>query len=163
MSEDTPVLHMLCGKAAAGKSTLCERLVTPRTIVIAQDHWMSKLYTEELQTVADYIRLVPRLRGAIGPHVVDILRAGLCVVMDWPANTIATRAWMRSLFESAGASHQLHFLDVPDEICLARLQIRNAEGRHEYSVSRAEFKELSRYFEPPTQAEGFDIVIYREG
>src|SRR4051794_13312841 len=58
MTKDTPVLHMLCGKAAAGKSTLCERLVTPRTIVIAQDHWMSKLYTEELQTVADYVRLV---------------------------------------------------------------------------------------------------------
>src|SRR5436190_23809007 len=74
MSEDTPVLHMLCGKAAAGKSTLCERLVTPRTIVIAQDHWMSKLYTEELQTVADYIRLVPRLRSAIGPHVGHIAR-----------------------------------------------------------------------------------------
>jgi hypothetical protein len=83
--------------------------------------------------------------------------------MDWPANTIATRAWMRSLFESAGASHRLHFLDVPDEICLARLQIRNAEGRHEYNVSPAEFEELSRYFEPPTEAEGFDIVIYREG
>jgi len=163
MSEDMPVLHMLCGKAAAGKSTLCERLVTPRTIVIAQDHWMSKLYPDELQTVADYIRLIPRLRSAIGPHVVDILRAGLCVVMDWPANTRATRAWVRSVFESAGAAHQLHFLDVPDAVCLARLGKRNAEGRHQYQVSRAEFEELSRYFEPPTEAEGFDLVIYREG
>jgi len=35
MSESTPVLHMLCGKLAAGKSTLCEYLATPRTIVIA--------------------------------------------------------------------------------------------------------------------------------
>ena len=64
---------------------------------------------------------------------------------------------------TAGASHQLHFLDVPDEVCLARLQRRNAEGRHEYNVSRAEFEELSSYFEPPTPAEGFDIAIYREG
>ena len=163
MSEDTPVLHMLCGKVAAGKSTLSRQLATPRTIVIAQDHWMSKLYKEEVQSVADYVRLVPRLCNAIGPHVADILRAGLCVVMDWPANTIAGRAWMRGIFELAGASHKLHFLDVPDEVCLARLQNRNAEGRHEYNVSRGEFEELSSYFQPPTQAEGFDIVIHHEG
>jgi len=163
MSEAAPVLYMLCGKVAAGKSTLGQRLATPGSIVIAQDHWMSKLYKQELQSVADYARLIPRLRDAIGPHVADLLRAGLCVVMDWPANTIASRAWMRRIFESAGASHQLHFLDVPDEVCLARLQVRNAEGRHEYTVSRAEFEELTRYFEPPTPAEGFDIVIHREG
>lgn len=46
---------------------------------------MSKLYKEELQTVADYIRLIPRLRDAMGPHVTDLLRAGLSVVLDWPA------------------------------------------------------------------------------
>lgn len=90
---------------------------------------MSKLYQEELQSVADYVRLVPRLRNAIGPHVADILRAGLCVVIDWPANTITSRVWMRNILESTGASHQLHFLDVPDEVCLARLRHRNAEGR----------------------------------
>jgi predicted kinase len=154
---------MLCGKVAAGKSTLCARLATPRSIVIAQDHWMSNLYKEELQSVADYIRLVPRLRNAIGPHITNLLRAGLCVVMDWPANTVASRAWMRGLFEAAGASHKLHFLDVPDDVCLARLYVRNADGRHEYTVSRAEFEELGRYFEPPTPAEKFDVVIYRAG
>ena len=161
MSKYIPVLHMLCGKAAAGKSTLSKQLATPRTIVIAQDHWMSRLYEEEVQTVADYVRLVPRLCNAMGPHVADILRAGLCVVMDWPANTVAGRAWMRQIFEAAGASHKLHFLDVEDAVCLARLQNRNAEGRHEYKVSPAEFDELGRYFQPPTPAEGFDIVIHR--
>jgi predicted kinase len=153
---------MLCGKVAAGKSTLSTRLITPGTVVIAQDHWMSKLYKEELQTVADYIRLVPRLRDAMAPHLVDLLRARLSVVLDWPANTVASRAWMRGVFEAAGAAHKLHVLDVTDEVCLARLQARNAEGRHEYQVSRAEFDELSRHFEPPTPAEGFDIVLHRQ-
>ena len=161
MSEVKPIMHMVCGKVAAGKSTLCERLTTSNTIVIAQDHWMSNLYKDELKSVTDYIRLVSRLRDAMGPHIAEILRSGVSVVMDWPANTIASRAWMRGIFESAGASHQLHFLDIPDEICLARLQIRNAEGRHAFSVSQAEFEELGRYFEPRTPAEGFDIIIHR--
>jgi predicted kinase len=162
MADRMPVLHMVCGKVAAGKSTLCRRLAAPGMVVVAQDHWMSKLYKEELQTVADYNRLVPRLRDAMGPHLVDLLGVGLSVVLDWPANSIASRAWMRGIFEAAGAAHKLHFLDVADEVCLARLDARNAEGRHEYQVTRAEFDELTRYFVPPTPAEGFDIVLHRE-
>ena len=31
---------------------------------------------------------------------------------------------------SAGAAHRLHFLDVPDDVCKARLRQRNAAGTH---------------------------------
>jgi predicted kinase len=96
----------------------------------------------------------------MGPHVVALLRAGLTVVLDWPANTVASRAWMRGIFEAAGAAHKLHVLDVPDEVCLARLRARNAEGAHAYTVSESEFAELTRYFEPPTIDGGFDVMIY---
>jgi predicted kinase len=164
MSNPTPVLHILYGKAGAGKSTLCSQLaLAPQTILIAQDHWMAELYPEELQTVADYIRLVRRLRGAIGPHVSALLRLGVSVVLDWPANTAETRAWLRSLSEAAGAAHILHVLDVTDEVCLERLRVRNASGLHPYSVSDAEFEELSRYCELPAPVEGFNIVIHRPG
>lgn len=54
---------------------------------------------------------------------------------------------MRGVFEAAGSAHRLHVLDVPDEVCLARLSARNAGGSHEYQVSAAEFAELARYFE----------------
>lgn len=159
-----PTLHMLCGKIAAGKSTLAARLgAAPGTIVIAQDHWMSRLYPEEVREIDDYVRLIPRLRAAMGPHVVELLRAGLSVVLDWPANTVASRAWMRGLFEQAGARHRLHLLDVPDAVCLARLAARNASGAHEYVVSPAEFETFTRWFEPPTPAEGFEIEVHRPG
>jgi predicted kinase len=152
---------MVCGKVASGKSTLCAELAQgPATIVVAQDHWMARLYPNEIKTVPDYIRLVPRLRAAMGPHLTDLLRAGLSVVLDWPANTVASRAWMRNVFEAAAASHKLHVLAVPDEICLERLWARNAAGAHEYKVSPTEFEELGRYFEPPTPAEGFDVVMH---
>jgi hypothetical protein len=64
------ILYMLCGKVAAGKSTLAVRLAdASATIVVAQDPWMAALYPEELRSIADYVRLVPRLRAAMGPHV----------------------------------------------------------------------------------------------
>jgi predicted kinase len=161
MPQVTPVLHMLCGKVASGKSTLSAELArAPSTILVAQDHWMARLYPDEVKTVADYLRLVPRLHAAMRPHLIELLCAGLSVVLDWPANTVASRAWMKGIFEVAAAAHKLHVLVVPDEICLARLRARNEEGAHEYRVSRTEFEELSRYFEPPTPAEGFDVVVH---
>ncbi len=158
-----PTLHMLCGKIAAGKSTLAARLAaSPGTIVIAQDHWMARLYPEELRSIDDYARLIPRLRAAMEPHVVALLRLGLSVVLDWPANTVASRAWMRGIFEAAGARHRLHLLEATDALCLARLAARNAFGAHEYVVSPAEFAAFTRFFEPPTEAEGFEIEVHRQ-
>lgn len=38
-------LHLVCGKIAAGRSTLCVRLAAaPGTILIAQDRWMKRLW-----------------------------------------------------------------------------------------------------------------------
>ena len=121
---------------------------------------MSHLYPNELQTVEDYLRYIPRLRAAMAPHLVDLLRARLSVVLDWPANTDESRAWMRTVFEQAGAAHRLHYLEVPDDVCLARLAHRNASGEHAYQVSRAVFRQLTRLFEPPQPEEGFDMTVY---
>ena len=122
---------------------------------------MATLYPAEISTLADYLRHVARLQDALRPHLVDLLRSGVSIVLDFPANTVRSRAWMRSIFEEAVAAHKLHFLDTPDDICRARLAARNAAGEHEYQVSEAQFDEFTRYFEPPNEAEGFDVVIYR--
>jgi predicted kinase len=161
MTRNTPTLYMLCGKVAAGKSTLCADLARPGAIVIAQDHWMSRLYREEMQTVEDYIRLIARLRAAMGPHLVDLLRTGLSVVLDWPANTLESRSWMRGIFEQAGAAHELHYLDVSDATCLARLHERNVAGCHQYTVSDEDFERLTRYFEPPKPVEMLNVIVHR--
>jgi len=164
MSSHVPTLHMFCGKIAAGKSTLANRLAqAPATVLIREDHWTSCLFKDEMRSVDDYTRYSRRLRAAMGPHVVDILKAGLSVVLDFQANTVATRQWMRGIFESAGAAHRLHVLDVPDEICRVRLHQRNAAGTHEFAATDAEFDIITSYFVPPSETEGFETVVYRQG
>jgi predicted kinase len=158
----TATLHMLCGKIAAGKSSLAAALgAAPLTVIISEDKWMSPLFGEELKEVADYVRLSARLRAAMGPHVTDLLRAGMSVVLDYPANTLANRAWMKGIAEAAGAAHRLHWLDVPDEICRARMHARNAGGAHEFAPTDAHFDLITAYFVPPTAAEGLEIVVHR--
>jgi predicted kinase len=154
-------LYLLCGKIAAGKSTLATSLAArPATLLISQDHWMPILFPTENRTIDDFARLSARLRAAMGPHIVDILRHGLSVVLDFPANTVSYRAWMRSLITEADVAHELHVLDLPDTICKERLRQRNESGKHPYQVSEATYDLFTSYFVPPTPDEGFNVVIH---
>src|SRR5260370_6530328 len=128
-------LYLLCGKIAAGKSTPDVRLgACPSTLLISMDHWMSILFPTENRTIEDFARLSARLRAAMGPHIVDILRQDLSVVLDFPANTVSWRGWMRSVISEANVAHELHVLNVPYALCEERLRQRNEEGEHPHPV-----------------------------
>ncbi|MFN3945112.1 MAG: AAA family ATPase [Allosphingosinicella sp.] len=161
MDQGRATLHMLCGKIAAGKSSLAARLAAaPATVLLAEDHLLARLYPGEIASLDDYRRCAGRLRGAIERHIVDLLKEGVSVVLDFQANTPAARAWMRSLFEAAGADHRLHWLDTPEAVCKARLAARNAAGTHDYQVSDEEFDLFTRHFVPPASDEGFALVVH---
>ncbi|NRB00702.1 MAG: ATP-binding protein [Rhodobacteraceae bacterium] len=164
MTKTDPTLHMLCGKMAAGKSTLAAELArADGTVRISEDAWLGALFAEELKTGADYLRYAGKLRTAMAPHVAELLRAGVSVVLDYPANTRDQRAWMREVAETAGVPHRLHYLDVPDEVCLARLRARNAEGSHPFQPTEDMFRRFAKHFEPPEPGEGFTIVRHAGG
>ena len=158
-SSTSPTLHLVCGKIASGKSTLTARLAqAPRTVRISEDSLLAQLYPGQIASLADYAACAARLRAAVAPLALQMLQAGVSVVLDFPANTPASRAWMRDLFQQAGVSHVLHYLDVPDAECKARLRQRNASGLHPFSTSDAQFDAITRHFVPPDASEGFDIV-----
>ncbi len=154
-------LHMICGKMASGKSTLAARLAAgDGTILIAEDAWLSALFGDQMSTGADFMRCSAKLRGVMRPHVAALLNAGLSVVLDFQANTLESRAWMRSILDQTDAAHQLHVLDVPDAVCLERLRARNAEGEHPFAPTEAMFHRFSRHFTLPAPEEGFDLVVH---
>ncbi|MEM9582139.1 MAG: ATP-binding protein [Pseudomonadota bacterium] len=164
MEAPRPTLHLLCGKVAAGKSTLAAHLVeAENTILISEDAWLAALFADELQTPKDYLRFTTKLRRAIKPHLVALLDVGISVVLDFQANTIQSRTWMRDLLNKANADHQLHVLMPPDEVCLARLQRRNASGQHTFTVTKEQFHQISTYFTQPTPEEGFNLVYHQDG
>ncbi len=163
MPDARPILYLLCGKIAAGKSTLAARLSSRQaTVLISEDHWTSRLFLDELKTIEDYSRYSQRLRNAMGPHVVSLLGAGLSVVLDFPANTVAFRRWMRGIIDESGAAHELHYLEVSDETCKDRLGERNSAGEHPFRSGEADYEIFTRYFEPPAPEEGFNVVVHSE-
>lgn len=43
----------------------------------------------------------------------------------------------------------------------ARLRARNQAGEHDFAATDQQFDFITRYFVPPTEDEGFKLVVYR--
>lgn len=162
MTSNKPTLHFLCGKLASGKTTLARQIARDiPAVLIIEDEWLSKLSSEMISTFQDYLKYSARFREVLGPHIKNLLHYGVSVVFDFAGNTPRDRQWVRSLVESTGANHVLHYVVASDAVCLAQLKHRNEtkpEGRYWATTTPTEFKEVTKYFVPPAEEEGFNVV-----
>jgi predicted kinase len=158
-----PSLHFMCGKAGSGKSTLAKAIAEQHgAALLCEDVWLARLFPAELVTFEDYIRYSRRIKAVVAPLVIDLLKRQ-SVVLDFPANTIDTRSWFRSIFESANTPHTLHFLDASNALCLSQIAKRNIErpeGSHE--LSEEAFHHITSFFQQPTKDEGFNIRVHSQ-
>jgi uridine kinase len=66
-----PTLHFLCGKMAAGKSTLSQKLATQlKAVLICEDIWLAQLYAGQIDTFDDYLKYSARLKDTLKPHLI---------------------------------------------------------------------------------------------
>ena len=157
-----PVLHLMTGKIASGKSTLAKNLAVEQSaILLSEDQWLSRLYPDQIKSITDYVRFARQIREVVGLLVIDVLCAGVTVVLDFPANTPQDRQWLRGLADAAEASHCVHYIDVDDDTCRGRLHIRNRRADHEFAATDAEFDLITSYFRAPDEDEGLQIKIHR--
>ena len=156
-------LIFFCGKMAAGKSTLARQLADrEHAMLFEQDHWVESLFPNLIVNVATYIEYSGRINKLIAPIVIDLLRRGIPVVMDFPGNTRNQRAWFRSIIDQAGVDHELHFLDIPDDVCKAQLKARSAHLPPGTKwTTEEDFEVISSHFKPPAPDEGFHIITHR--
>ena len=157
-------LHLLCGKAGAGKTTLATALAAEhKAALIAEDIWLIRLYGP-MKSFDDYRIYSQRAKTVVGPLVTDLLCLGQSVVLDYPANTRSSRSWFRSLSKSAGARQVLHYLNTPDELCLKRIGQRNIDRPEgSYHLTKDDFDYVSSLFEAPEDNEGFKIKVHGAG
>lgn len=153
-------LIFLCGKMAAGKSTLSRELAEREdAVLLVQDELLDRLFPGEIVDIPGFVKYSSRVREALGPHICSLLSRGVSVVLDFPGNTRKQRAWFRHLFEVSRADHELHFIDASDDVCKRQLGERSA-GLPEGTAwtADAEFDAITAYFEPPSIEECFNVI-----
>lgn len=147
-------LHFLCGKIASGKSTLAKQLAqNSRTILLVEDEWLATLFPEEITTLAHYVEKSALIKLVLENHIIQLLKAGNTVVMDFPANTPSQRKWLKSLAQLASVPYIFHVLQVDNDVCKARLAARNLSGDNPFKTSAAEFDLITQHFSYPTDDE----------
>lgn len=162
---NTAKLIFLCGKMAAGKSTLARGLADrENAILLSQDELLDQLYPGEITDIAAFVNRYARMRDAFAPMICAVLSKGLSVVLDFPANTRSQRAWFRELFERASVPHELHYVDTPNSLCKQQLKERSKNLPPGSAwTTEAEFEAITAYFQAPSEDEGFSIVHHKRG
>jgi predicted kinase len=153
-------LIFLCGKMAAGKTTLARDLARrENAVLLVEDAFLDSLFPGEITDIAKFITCSSRLKNALAPHICALLSKGISVVLDFPGNTKVQRTWFRELFERANVGHELHFIDVSDDLCKSQLKARSKDLPPGAPwTTDAEFEAVTMYFQPPSADERFNVV-----
>ena len=157
---DKAKVIFFCGKMAAGKSTLARELAgQDDAVLLVQDDFLGRLFPGEIVDIPGFMKYSARLKDALGPHICSLLSRGLSVVLDFPGNTRDQRSWFRQLFESADVEHELHFIDVSDDLCKRQLKERSRGYPAGTAwTTDAEFDALTALFEAPSLEKGFNVI-----
>jgi predicted kinase len=144
----------------AGKSTKSKVIAAENNaVLISEDEWLSAHYPSQIQTFDDYIKCSNFIKPFVKSHVQSLLNVGVDVVMDFPANTAKQRAWFVSICLEVNCKHELFFLDLTDEQCLAQIAKRRIEQpKRVLFDTEAVFHNVTQYFEAPTASEGLNLV-----
>ncbi len=154
-------LILFSGKMGAGKSTKSKQVSQDRNaVLISEDEWLSTLYPNQITSFEDYLHYSSLLKPLVKTHVVNILKTGIDVVMDFPANTVNQRKWFKELISEANAQNELIYLNVSNDVCLKQIRKRRLE-HPERAIYDTEsmFNEVTKYFQEPKQGEGFNIHV----
>ena len=153
-------LIFFCGKMGAGKSTMARQVASKHgAVLLSEDEWLAAHYPSLIHDFNDYITYSNLIKPFIKQHVVSLLQSGVNVVMDFPANTVKQRSWFLRVCTEAECQHEMYYLDISDEQCLAQIGERRRQQpeRAEFD-NEAMFRLVSGYFEAPALHEELNIV-----
>lgn len=158
---DKGKLTIFCGKMGAGKSTYAKSLAQQtNTIMLSEDEWLSRLFPGEVNNLNDYVRLSRRIKPLLNTLILDLLSNHIHVVLDFPGNTVMQRKWFKELINDAGVAHELIYIDLDDSECLKRIEKRRRKQPDRNLTDTPEmFRRVTSFFEPPTEQEGFTILV----
>lgn len=143
-------LVLICGLPASGKTTVARRLAgTMPAIRLNKDDWVHAL-GHDVWDDAFRVRLEARLWALAQ----EMLAHGNNVILEWGHWARAERDEKRLGARMLAAGVELHYLDLPLEELIARVERRQATGEWSASpITRAHMEQWARTFEPPTEEE----------
>ncbi len=150
-------LIIVCGLPGSGKTTLARAIENRlRAFRLSADDWMEalslSLYDEQKR------EKIEALQWKLAQ---ELLARGLIVIIEWGTWGRSERDALRLGGRALGASVELHYLSVPEDVLINRIRRRGAENP---AVKREDLSKWSEMFQAPTAEELalFDEQLVRD-
>ncbi len=154
-------IFLMCGKICSGKTTHAEKLRKEyNAVILSVDEITLALFGQDAGEKHDYY--VEKLKEYLYKKSLEILEAGVNVVLDWGYWIKAERDFAREYYSSHNVEYEFHYIDISDEEWYRRLAKRNedvlAKKTDAYYVDDGLAKKFQAIFEKPEKAE--DIKVF---
>lgn len=147
-------LHLVCGLPCAGKTMLARQLEQEYSALrLTPDEWHTRLFGQDLEDEAHDARHYA-IESLLWDIAARVLTLGVDVILDFGFWGQSEREDYRTWATLLGASSEIHFLNVPDEVLISRLASRNARlPQGAFFIPEVKLKEWIGWFQPPTPEE----------
>ena len=144
-------LHLMVGLPCSGKTTLAQKLERELPALrLTPDEWQIRLFGQDAEEPEHDARhsLIEAILWNIASRALEL---GTNVILDYGLWAREEREDYRLRAKHLGASSEVHYLDVPEDELLRRLEKRNSRPSQEsFLISEEAMKPWIAFFQKPT-------------
>ena len=147
-------LHLMVGLPCSGTTTLARKLEHELPALrLNLDEWHIRLFGQDAEEPEHDARH-SQIEALLWNIASRALELGTNVILDYGLWAREEREAYRLRAKQIGASSQIHYLDVPEDELLRRLEKRNAQPSQEsFLISEEAMKPWIAFFQKPTPDE----------
>lgn len=151
-----PTLHLMVGLPGSGKTTCAKELEkTCGALRLTPDEWHLQLFGNDFPGPEHDARH-ERVEKLMWQTARRALELSTSVILDFGFWSREEREGLREQARRLGVDFRIHYMDVPLEELLRRIEVRNAQASPEdgvFAIPRAYMIEWAGLFQPPTEEE----------
>ena len=149
---------MTCGLICCGKSTYARKIrAQSNAVILSIDDITLTMFPDGAGNMHEIY--VMRAEKYLLELSLQILQAGVNVILDWGLWTKNTRDRIRGFYASHNAIQtELHYLRITPEEWSKRISKRNAAGESAYYVDEGLLEKAKSLFEEPSEDE-VDVLV----